>query len=170
MFRGITLQSFRPGWYCFRKLAEYGVGEYGFKHWAQWVFWPSLSSAERAQWVPLSPLFVCQSELTEFFAELTRFAVKLSKAQWVLFSETGPSKQYSARFLCFLGKGQQNSEAHKRVLCKRVLWESVTSPQKAATKGEKGRENREVLNGVGADGVGVKFPIFPVIAVNCPLF
>ena len=27
---------------------------------------------------------------------------------------------------------------------------------------------REVLNGVGADGVGVKFPIFSVIAVVCP--
>ena len=33
-------------------------------------------------------LFVWQSELTEFFAELTEFAPKLSEAQWVLFSET----------------------------------------------------------------------------------
>ena len=71
-----------------RKRAEYGFGEYGFKHRAQWVFWPSPSSTERAQWVPLSLLFVCQSELTEFFAELTEFAPKLSEAQWVLFSET----------------------------------------------------------------------------------
>ena len=30
--------------------------------------------------------------------------------------------------------------------------------------------SREVLNGVGADGVGVKFPIFPVLTVICPLF
>ena len=27
---------------------------------------------------------------------------------------------------------------------------------------------REVLHGVGADGVGVKFPIFAVIAAVCP--
>ena len=71
-----------------RKRAEYGFGEYGFKHQTQWVFWGSLSSGERTQWVPLSLLFVCQSELTEFFlGEL---------AQWVLVSETVLSKQYSA--------------------------------------------------------------------------
>ena len=34
---------------------------------------------------------VCQSKLAEFFPELTEFAVKLSEAQWVLFSETGNS-------------------------------------------------------------------------------
>ena len=62
-------------------------------------FWDSLSSRERTQWVPFSLLFVCQNELTEFFAELTEFAPKLSEAQWVLFSETVLSKQYSARFL-----------------------------------------------------------------------
>ena len=82
-----------------RKRAEYGFGEYGFKHRAQWVFWPSPSSGERAQWVPLGLLFVCQSELIEIFAELTEFAPKLSEAQWVLFSETVLCKQYSARFL-----------------------------------------------------------------------
>ena len=61
--------------------------EHGFKHWAQWVVLGSLSSGERTQWVPLSLLFLCQSKLTEFFfAELTEFAVKLSEAQWVLFS------------------------------------------------------------------------------------
>ena len=81
-----------------RKRAEYGFGEYGFKHRTQWVFRPSPSSGERAQWVPLGLLFVCQSELTEFFAELTEFAVKLSEAQWVLFSETVLSKQYSVFF------------------------------------------------------------------------
>ena len=53
------------------KHAEYGFGEYGFTHRAQWVFWASLSSGERAQWVPLSLLFVCESELTELcFATL----------------------------------------------------------------------------------------------------
>ena len=82
-----------------RKRAEYGFGEHGFKHWAQWVFRGSLSSGERTQWVPLSLLFVCQNELTEFFAELTEFAPELSEDQWVLFSETVLSKQYSARFL-----------------------------------------------------------------------
>ena len=54
---------------------------------------------ERTQWVPFSLLFVCQNELTEFCAELTEFAPKRTEAQWVLFSETVPSKQYSACFL-----------------------------------------------------------------------
>ena len=54
-----------------RKRAEYGFGEHGLKHRAQWVFWPSPSSGERAQWAPLSLLFVCQSELSKSFAELT---------------------------------------------------------------------------------------------------
>ena len=55
---------------------------------------------ERAQWVPLSLWFVCQSELTESFLQSSpSFAVKVSEAQWVLFSETVLSKQYSARFL-----------------------------------------------------------------------
>ena len=86
-----------------RKRAEYGFGEHGFKHRTQWVFWPSPSSGERTQWVPLSLLFVCQSELTEFFAEVTEFTVKLREAQWVLFSETVLSKQYSARFPYMFG-------------------------------------------------------------------
>ena len=43
-----------------RRRAEYGFGEYGFKHRTQWVFWGSLSSRERTQWVPLGLLFVCQ--------------------------------------------------------------------------------------------------------------
>ena len=83
----------------FRKRAEYGFGEYGFKHRTQWVFRGSMSSRERTQWVPFSLLFVCQSELTGFFAELTEFAAELSEAQWVLLSETVLTKQYSARFL-----------------------------------------------------------------------
>ena len=72
-------------WGCW---AEYGFGEYGFKHRTQWALRGSLSSGEWTQWVPLSLLFVCQSELTEFFAELTEFATKLSEAQWVLPCET----------------------------------------------------------------------------------
>ena len=54
---------------------------------------------ENSRWVSLSLFFVCQSELTEFFPELTEFAAKVSEAQWVLSSETALSKQYSARFL-----------------------------------------------------------------------
>ena len=44
---------------------------------------------------PLSLLFVCFAELTEFFAELTRVC---RRTQWVLSPETVLSKQYSARF------------------------------------------------------------------------
>ena len=62
-----------------RKQAEYGFGEYGFKHRTQWVFRGSLSFGERTQWVPFSLLFVCKRELTEFFPELTEFAQKLSE-------------------------------------------------------------------------------------------
>ena len=51
---------------CFQKRAEYGFGECGFKPRAQWVFRDSLSSGERAQWVPFSLVFVCKRELTEF--------------------------------------------------------------------------------------------------------
>ena len=104
-----ALRSTRLGWhFCrtkmvvltilghFRKRAEYGFGEYGFKHRTQWVFRGSLSSRDWTQWVLFSLLFVCKRELTEFFAELTEFAPKLSEAQWVLFSETVLSKQYSA--------------------------------------------------------------------------
>ena len=79
-----------------RKRAEYGFGEHGFKHRTQWVFWGSLSSGERTQWVPLGLLFECKRELTEFFRRTHRVC---PKTQWVLFSETVLSKQYSARFL-----------------------------------------------------------------------
>ena len=49
-----------------RRRAEYGFGEYGFKHRAQWVFWPSPSSRKRAQRVALSPLFVCKATSPSF--------------------------------------------------------------------------------------------------------
>ena len=39
----------------------------------------SLNSGEWTQWVPFSLLFVCQSKLTELFAELTEFAAELSE-------------------------------------------------------------------------------------------
>ena len=41
-------------------------------------FLPSLSSGERAQRAPFSLLFVCQSELTELFAEDTDLAGEIS--------------------------------------------------------------------------------------------
>ena len=63
----------------FRERAEYGFGEYGFKHRTQWVFRGSPSSGERAQWVPFSLLFVCKRDLTEFLAGLTEFASELSE-------------------------------------------------------------------------------------------
>ena len=49
---------------------EYGFGEYGFKHRAcSWVYLAPIEFwKERAQWVPLSLLFVCKQEITEFQA------------------------------------------------------------------------------------------------------
>ena len=41
----------------------------------------------------------CFARVAGLPAELTEFVPKLSEAQWVLFSETVLSKQYSARFL-----------------------------------------------------------------------
>ena len=52
----------------------------------------STSSMTNPPRVSLSQLFVCQSKLTEFFAELTEFAVKLSEAQFGHFSR-GSSSQ-----------------------------------------------------------------------------
>ena len=63
-------------------------------------FLPSPSSGERAQWVPLSLLFVCKSELTEFCSQNSpRLPRNSVRAQWILFSETVRSKQKSACFL-----------------------------------------------------------------------
>ena len=82
----ISPQKIGPRWVA-RKRAEYGFGEYGFKHRTQWVFLGSLSSGDRTQWVPFGLLFVCKRELTEFLAELTEFAAELS--------EFSSPKQYS---------------------------------------------------------------------------
>ena len=82
----------------FRRQPNYIFGE------SMWVFWPSPSSGERAQWVPLSLLFVCQSELA-FFCRAHRV---YRRTQWVLSSETGLSKQYSARFLLFVWSNSSN--------------------------------------------------------------
>ena len=74
----------------FRKWAEYGFGEYRFKHLTQWVFRPSPSSGERAQWVPLSLLFVCQSKLTEFSQSSPSLPYNL-----MTLSKFSSPKQYS---------------------------------------------------------------------------
>ena len=73
---------------------------------------------------------MCKRELTEFFAKLTEFAPKLSEAQWVLFSETALSKQYSARFLLHWESANSLQQcltgASWKVLwraLRRVLWE-----------------------------------------------
>ena len=61
-----------------------------FQHRTQCVFLPSPSSGQRTQWVPLSLLFVCQSELTEFSPNspsLPQNSVRLS--------EFSSLKQYS---------------------------------------------------------------------------
>ena len=61
------------------KQAKYGFGEYGFKHRAQWVFRGSLSSGERTQWVPFSPLFVGQKRTHRVFCRTHRVC---PKTQW----------------------------------------------------------------------------------------
>ena len=45
------------------------------------------------------PIICVPKRTHRVFSELAEFAQKLSEAQWVLFSETVLSKQYSARFL-----------------------------------------------------------------------
>ena len=65
-------------------------------------FVPSLSSGERAQRVRLSLLLVCKSKLTEFSAELTKFAPQRSVSS--LFQNRTLSKQCSAHFLLCLSR------------------------------------------------------------------
>ena len=60
--------------------AEYSFGEYGFKHRAQWVFWPSPSSGERTQWVPLILLYVCVPSRTHRVFRRTHRVCR--KTQW----------------------------------------------------------------------------------------
>ena len=84
-----------------RKRAEYGFGEHGFKHRAQWVF-VALTEFRGESSASSSQPIICVTKRTHrvvFFAELTEFAAELSEAQWVLFSETVLAEQCSARFL-----------------------------------------------------------------------
>ena len=115
-----------------RKRAEYGFGEYAFKHRTQWVFWGSLSSGERIQWVPFSLSFVCQNELAEFFAELTEFAPKLSEVQWVLFSETQPPFLVILIFLAFktihwvvTHRACQKAQTSEKCLIRLNFWDTL---------------------------------------------
>ena len=61
------------------KRAEYGFGEHGFK--LSEFFGPHRVPGRELSEFLSAYSFLCQSELTEFFAELTEFAVKLSEAQ-----------------------------------------------------------------------------------------
>ena len=79
-----------------RKRAEYGFGEYGFKHRTQWAFWGSLSSGG-ANSVSSSRPIICVPKRTQRVFRRTHRVCR--RTQWVLFSETVLSKQYSARFL-----------------------------------------------------------------------
>ena len=64
----------------FRRRAEHVVRGHGFKHRTQWVVLPSPNSGKRTQSSPLSLLFVCKSELIEFFFCRThRVCSKLSE-------------------------------------------------------------------------------------------
>ena len=105
-----------------------------------------LSEFFGAHWVPgselsefLSAYNLCaKTNSPSFFAELTEFAPELSEAQWVLFSETVLSKQYSARFLIWRVGGVRVRTQRKTVnlqaaricagLSCRLLGESLSGP------------------------------------------
>ena len=95
-FRMVLWFALSPEKVLIRKGAEYGFGEHGFRHRAQWVFWTSPSFGERAQWVPLS-LFVCGPKWTHWASRRTHRVCR--RTQWVLSSKTVLSKRDSARFL-----------------------------------------------------------------------
>ena len=64
-------------------------------------FWPSSSSGERAEWVPLNLFFdtVCKGELTEFLAELTGLPHNSVSSLFrsSTLSEVAPAKQTKER-------------------------------------------------------------------------
>ena len=65
----------------FRRRAEYGFGEHGFEHRAQRVFF-ALAELRGENSEFLSAYYLCDnSNSPSFFAELTKFAPKLSEAQ-----------------------------------------------------------------------------------------
>ena len=49
--------------------AEYSFREHGFKQRTWWAYLPSLSSGERAQWVPLGPLYLCATAKSPSFSQ-----------------------------------------------------------------------------------------------------
>ena len=122
-----------------------GFGEYGLKHRAQWVVLPSPSSGERTRSVPLSLLFVWQSKLIEFLAELTEFAPKLNEVQWVFFFETALSKQYSTPFLFPMNLNLFFSSFPQICLItfSSFFWTTVTQDPKT---GAEKRKNVEKIN------------------------
>ena len=71
--------------FLYRRQVEYGFGEYGLNHRAQWVSCPSLSSRERTQWVPFCLWFAGPSKFTQLFRWTHRVR---RRAQWVLDFET----------------------------------------------------------------------------------
>ena len=74
-------------------------------------FWPLPSSGERAQWVPLSLLFVCQSELTEFAAELSEFSLpKQCSRSSISGTQKGPAERGHVK------KRQKSSKSVKNIL------------------------------------------------------
>ena len=78
----------------YRKRAEYGFGEYGFKHRAQWVF-SGLTEFRGPNSVSSSQPIICVQTRTHRVSRRTHRVYR--RTQWVLFSETVLSKQYSTR-------------------------------------------------------------------------
>ena len=77
--------------------AEYGFGEHGFKHRAQWVFWPSPGSPFRGgggrKWVNSSQPILCAPMRThQVFIRNHRVCCR---TEWVLSSETKEHSQKS---------------------------------------------------------------------------
>ena len=78
--KGSDITCKDSGWTSFRKRAEYGFGEYGFQTLNSVSFLGLTEFWGESSVSSFQPMMcVCQSELTEFVAELTEFA---PKTQW----------------------------------------------------------------------------------------
>ena len=113
-----------------RKRAEYGFGEYGFKHRAQWFVLPSPSSAGENSVSSSQPTICVPKRTHQVFGRTHRVC---PKTQWVLFSETVLSKQYSARFLIW------PTEAH---CLEHRKWQFLSKP-KVAIQGPRSIQSHE---------------------------